>query len=85
MLTKAQMFRELSTMLRDVFSQQQAGGTYQKLMRAQGNVDGYMRAMLDSGAATKEELLRLVAAERTVVRGPATRDLTLDDATEAAA
>ncbi len=39
-----------------------------------GYVDGYMRAMLESGQATKHELLELVARERARVSGPATRE-----------
>jgi hypothetical protein len=34
-----------------------------------------MRALLESGQATKEELLHIVAAERAAVNGPATREL----------
>lgn len=85
MATKAEMLKDLKQMLRDVFAARHAGGGYQKLVRDQGYVDGYMRALLDGGVTNKEELLRIVAAERAAVSGPATRELALDDAAEAAA
>jgi hypothetical protein len=75
MRTKAEILDELRVMLRDVFVARSAGASYPRLARAHGYVDGYMRALLESGQATKEELLELVAAERTSVSGPATRDL----------
>jgi hypothetical protein len=61
-------------MLRDVFVARQSGASYPRLARAHGYVDGYMRALLESGQATKEELLELVAAERASISGPATRE-----------
>ncbi len=83
MRTKLEMLTELRTMLRDVFVAKSAGGTYARLARAHGYVDGYMRALLDGGTVTKQELLSIVAAEREQVSGPAVR--TLDAADEAAA
>jgi hypothetical protein len=44
-----------------------------------------MRALLDGNLATKQELLEIVAAERTRMNGPATRELLLDTAAEIAA
>jgi hypothetical protein len=44
-----------------------------------------MRALLESGQASKAELLALVAAERARVSGPATREIALDTASEIAA
>jgi hypothetical protein len=49
------------------------GVSYQRLARAHGYVDGYMKALLDAGMATQQELLTLVAAERAKVDGPAVR------------
>jgi hypothetical protein len=46
--------------------------TYARLARGHGYVDGYMRVMLESGVATKKELLELVADERLRADGPAT-------------
>jgi hypothetical protein len=77
MRTKVDILNELRTMLRDVFAAKSAGQTYARLARAHGYVDGYMRALLDAGFVTKDELLVLVQSEREQVSGPAIR--TLDD------
>jgi hypothetical protein len=84
MRSKAKMLGELRGMLRDVLTARTAGGSYTKLARSQGYVDGYMRALLDAGDATKDELLALVAEERAAAFGPATRDLEADAAEVAA-
>ena len=80
MRNKADVLNELRTMLRDVFVAKSAGQTYARLARAHGYVDGYMRALLDSGAVTKDELLAIVQSEREQVAGPAIR--TLDDVSD---
>jgi len=85
MRTKPEMIAELSKMLTDVFTAKRHGGEYARLARAHGYVDGYMRAMLESGACSKGELLQLVAATRAKVDGPALRDVALDSAAEIAA
>jgi hypothetical protein len=77
MRTKVEMLTELRTMLRDVFVAKSSGQTYARLARAHGYVDGYMRALLDSGLTTKDELLAIVSAEREHISGPAMR--TIDD------
>ena len=76
---------ELQRLLHDAFVARQRGESHPRLARAQGYVDGYMRALLESGQATKQELLELVAAERARVSGPATREMALDSASEIAA
>ncbi len=73
MRTKVEIVNELRTMLRDVFVAKSAGGTYSRLARAHGYVDGYMRALLETGTVSKEELLAIVATEREHVSGPAMR------------
>ncbi|MBW2453923.1 MAG: hypothetical protein JRI68_05415 [Deltaproteobacteria bacterium] len=83
MSSKAQMLEELRNMLHDVFAARATGTSYPRMARAHGYVDGYMRAILECGVATKGELLSLVAEERAAVSGPATIELTT--ATEAAA
>ena len=85
MRRKGEMLAELKRMLNEALCAQAAGASYSKLAKAQGAVDGYMRALLDSGLATKQELLELVAAERARVNGPATREMLLDTAQEIAA
>ena len=79
MRTKDEMLGELKGMLRDVFVARASGTGYARLARAHGYVDGYMRALLESGHASKEELLELVAAERAAVSGPSTRALMRDE------
>ena len=73
MRTKVEILNELRTMLRDVFVAKSSGETYARLARAHGYVDGYMRALLETDLATKEELLAIVAAEREQISGPAMR------------
>jgi len=85
MRRKSEMLAELRRMLNEALSLQATGSSYAKLAKAQGAVDGYMRALLDSSVATKQELLELVAAERARVNGPATREMLLDAAQEIAA
>ena len=71
-LSKAEVLRDLETMLRDVLTATDSGRSYARMARAHGYVDGFMRGLLDSGFAAKEELLERVARERTRSAGPAT-------------
>lgn len=71
--TKSEMLSELRTMLHDVLVAREQGQTAIKLGRAHGYIDGYMKALLDSGMATKKELLDVVSGERERVSGPAMR------------
>lgn len=72
---KAEMLDNLRTMLRDVFRLRSDGVAYARLARAHGYVDGYMRVLLETGIADKQELLALVAEERNRADGPATISL----------
>jgi len=72
MPSTATMRDELRNMLHDVFIARATGTSYARMARAHGYVDGYMRALIESGQASKEDLLRLVAEERERVGGPAT-------------
>lgn len=87
MKSKAEMLAELRVMLRDVFAARDAGTSHPRMARAHGYVDGYMKALLDSGIAHKRELLTLVAEQRVSVHGPATIEMTPEGAarSEAAA
>jgi len=85
MRSKVEMLNELQAMLRDVFSARARGVDHARLARAHGYVDGYMRALLESGLATKEELLALVSQQRHAVDGPATREVLLEEADSVAA
>jgi hypothetical protein len=81
--TKDQMISELRTMLRDMLAASASGTPGARLARAHGYVDGYMRALLDLGAATKSELLAVVASERERFAGPAVRVIERADEAQA--
>ncbi len=85
MRSKSDMLQELEAMLRDVFEARARGAEHVKLIRSHGYIDGFMKAMLDSGTASRQELLDLVARQRGLVYGPATRDVELDELESAAA
>jgi hypothetical protein len=54
----------LRKMLQDLFEADSQGARREKLARAHGYADGYMRAMLDLGVTTQKDLLALVLEER---------------------
>ena len=83
MRSRMEMMADLRKHLRQCLVAQAEGGSFTKLARAHGFVDGYMRAMLEGGQATKQELLEVVATERARVNGPALR--IVDTAAEIAA
>ena len=73
---KNEMLAKLRSMLTDVFRLRNQGATYANLARAQGYADGYMRSIMDSGIANEHEILALVANQRRIVDGPATKEMT---------
>jgi hypothetical protein len=79
MASRDEMITDLRTMLRDMFAASASGAGGARLARAHGYVDGYMRAMLDLGLATKSDLLAVVMAERERFAGPALRELDRED------
>ncbi len=76
--SKDEMLDTLRRMLRDVFQLRNEGLAYARLARAHGYIDGYMRVLLETGVAEKQELLRLVAEERVTACGPATGTVELE-------
>ncbi len=70
--SKSEMLETLRAMLADVFRLRMDGIAYARLARAHGYVDGYMRVLLETGIATKSELLAIVAEQREKIDGPAT-------------
>lgn len=56
--------RVLRSMLRDLFEADSRGARREKLARAHGYTDGYMRALIDLGVTTQRDLLDLVLDER---------------------
>jgi hypothetical protein len=85
MRTKAEMLNELKVMLYDALLAKTRGVTYPRLARAHGYVDGYMKAILDAGLATNQELLTLVSEARTTIDGPAIAETTPPSSDEVAA
>jgi hypothetical protein len=83
--SKADMLVTLGSMLRDVFQLRHDGGRHDRLARAHGYVDGYMRGLIETGVATKGELLEFVGQQRRNVDGPATRVVSEDEDETAAA
>ncbi len=78
--SKTQLLEILRGMVRDMLRLRSEGGAYAKLARADGYVDGYMRVLLETGAADDKTLLALVADERHKFEGPSTRELHDEDA-----
>jgi hypothetical protein len=76
--SKAEMLSTLRTLLRQALVLRSEGVPYARLAHANGAVDGYLRALLDSGLATQAELLAVVSAERAAVGGPATKTLSAE-------
>jgi hypothetical protein len=64
MKDKAEVIAGLRTMLADMFAARASGEVYERLARAHGYVDGYMRALIELGVVTKQELVELVNVER---------------------
>ena len=76
---KDQMLRDLNVLLRDMLEMRYQGGDHTRLAYAQGTVDGYMRALLESGVVSRDELMGLVREQRAALDGPPTRRLHRDD------
>ena len=72
------MLGQLEKLIKDMLEIRYRGGNYYCLARAQGMVDGYMRAMIESGAATQDELLRIVRDLRAATDGPALKTVSAD-------
>ena len=69
------MMSELRSRLRRALKLQHEGVAGAKLAREHGDIDGFMRVLLDTRAVTKSELLAVVADERARASGPATTAL----------
>lgn len=72
---RSQMLPILQRLVADVLLLRTEGATYDRMGRAQGLVDGYMRAIIDAGIAEQHELLGLVKAQRLRECGPAVREM----------
>ena len=54
----------LRSLLQDLFEADCRGARRDRLARAHGYADGYMRALIDVGLVTDQQLLRVVTDER---------------------
>lgn len=70
-------------MLRESLRLGAEGAVRSRSVHAQGMVDGFIRALVESGVSEHRELLALVREVRAESAGPATREV--DDTTYAAA
>ena len=63
-MRKDQLMDTIRNLLQDVLKARFEGIHRDKLARAHGYADGYMRALLDAGLVDKKELLCVVGDER---------------------
>ncbi len=63
-MDKEQLFETLSGLLVDVLRARFEGTAREKLCRAHGYADGYMRALLDAGLVDRDTLIALVCDTR---------------------
>jgi hypothetical protein len=70
--TEAELLDILRSLLRETFRLQSEGATQPRLSQALGYVDGYVRALIETGAADHRALLAIVREVRSEARGPAT-------------
>src|SRR5690606_5563716 len=75
---KPQLLSTLRGLLRDVLRLRREGAAYARLTAAQGYADGYMRALVDGGVSTEQELLELVGEVRRGIDGPAVTAVAVD-------
>jgi hypothetical protein len=64
MKDKSEVIAKVRSMLADVFAAKAQGESYERLARAHGYVDGYMRALLELRIVSRDELVAAVNAER---------------------
>jgi hypothetical protein len=72
------MLETLRGILRENLRLKNAGSTTEKMAHGLGYADGYMSMLVDSGFATQQELLNLVAEVRRGEHGPATAHLMVE-------
>ncbi|MCC7539868.1 MAG: hypothetical protein IT379_26845 [Deltaproteobacteria bacterium] len=63
-LPRDRMLNVLRDLLRQVFVARYDGANYERLARAHGYADGFMRALLESGIVEQRDLLTIVNEER---------------------
>jgi hypothetical protein len=75
---RAELLEILRSLLRESFRLQAEGGQQPRLSQAVGYVDGYVRALVETGVADHATLLAVVRDVRAESRGAATRVLEAD-------
>jgi hypothetical protein len=75
---RAEVLEILRSLLRESFRLQAEGGSQPRLSQALGYVDGYVRALIETGVADHATLLAIVRDVRAESRGAATRTLDAD-------
>ena len=83
-MDRQEALQNVAALLEQVLQADSRGGQHARLARAHGYVDGYMKAMLEMGILTRDELLQVVRQSRERVRGPAWKVLA-DDVNASAA
>lgn len=74
----------LKSLLRESMQMHAGGAAGPRLSRADGYVDGFMRALVESGLSDHATILTIVRDVRRELGGPATARLEADSATLAA-
>lgn len=75
---KERLVGTLRQMLQVSFRLRNEGAPSAKLTHSQGSVDGYIRALTQSGVVDEKEVLQIIAEERRGVNGPSTRRVELE-------
>lgn len=70
-----ELLSEVRRMLQDLFLDHQRGVSAARWTRSHAYLDGYMRGLVDAGAASHRQLLELVREQRSRVAGPAAGQL----------
>lgn len=81
---RAESIEVLRGLLREHFAARYRGALHPRASRLQGHVDGYMDALLRSGAVSQRDLLSIVSEERARAAGPAVGAVTASQATASA-
>lgn len=76
--SEAELLDILRSLLRESFRLQSEGGSQPRLGQAVGYVDGYVRALIETGVADHATLLAVVRDVRAESRGAATRAVESD-------
>jgi hypothetical protein len=83
--SEADLLDILRSLLRESLRLQSEGGSHARLSQAVGYVDGYVRALIETGVADHATLLAVVRDARAESRGAATRTLEAETEREIAA